>query len=169
MFRLGATVHFIYSLYLLRLLHQSRAICMVKTLWETFPKESVCSPPGKSLSFFFFLKRKFCFSASSVTSVGSLFFPTFFISVKVACSLPGSKPLPGSLRLWFDLQCSMVVEAAPALHETSAAAAARVLSGSLRAQFEHPVVYIKHTHTHIDPHTHSPDIKCTCLLFDLFI
>lgn len=54
MFRLGATVHFIYSLYLLRLLHQSRAICMVKTLWETFPKESVCSPPGKSFSFFFF-------------------------------------------------------------------------------------------------------------------
>lgn len=60
MFRLGASVHFIYSLYLLRLLHQSRAICMVKTLWETFPKESVCSPSGKEEVLFLSQQRDLC-------------------------------------------------------------------------------------------------------------
>lgn len=89
MFRLEATVHFIYFLYLLRLLHQSRAICMVKTLWETFPKEGVCSPSGKVL----FLRRKFYFSPSSMTSAA------FFCYHEICAVSPESKLLPGSLRL----------------------------------------------------------------------
>lgn len=49
MFRLGGTVHFIYSFYLLRLLWKSRTICMVKTLLESSLR-SVFAPAKYSLA-----------------------------------------------------------------------------------------------------------------------
>lgn len=48
MFRLEETVHFIYSLHLLRLLWKSRTICMVKTLLDTSLR-SVFAPAKRLL------------------------------------------------------------------------------------------------------------------------